>query len=877
LAVICLPGAALADPEPDKPKPPSKEQIAKWVKQLGDGDFDTREKASEELWKHARAAESALRQAAKSDDAEVARRAGEIVERLDDGIYPDTKKALVDFRDQYRSGDDAARQTAIKGLLAAGKPGLTILLKLINAEKDEAVRTQVWQQIAPQALEAMPGRLAEGDRAAVEELLDLGLGSELPVVRQWYAAYWHRRGKLDVRIGRLKDRKTRSPESQAALLATLYRVQGDYKNAYAEGTKAKNEPLLLSILFDQGDWKELTKLTVANAQANVPEMQANVVLLQHLSGDDKGADEMLKRLRANAEHADPWQTARALMLNGRADDALAVLGKSKDRVRTLELLVARYQFKEALELIEKSKSEENEEPLRFDVLQARTLYLVGEQERALKIFKLLGERIEKVDPDVNNPSAFDFLIETENKLGLRDLACEHCTLLLQRIGQELFNQPLNNVFPEKGDTAAIWWVFLRNKYPKDQPPETMKRLRAVFEGKTTAKEIVALVDDAVQLGRDLPEDRRARWFLALADACQDAGIDDLVKDCLQKAVAAAEAGREKPKKDDVDNNIVTPTPLLRLADYLADKKEWTKAAEQYGRIWSMDKKEPLPAFLQGRALVEAGQEKEGKALMELAHDLPLADAAARYRFARELDKRGFADAAREECELIVRINGYDEPWFTEEALKALAQHARVKKDYAKAADQYARALLCHFHAEAEYRFTAGNLVVPCAYHYNRALACAAAGKFDDTHSAIQTCLALLPGDINLVIYLFPDLEKQGRKKEATDLFEKVWSVHEAFCKEYPKSAWGHNNLAWLSVRCRRNLDDGLKHAQKAVDLSPNNAGYLDTLAEVHFQKRDKERALELMKECIKLDPKYVYFRKQLKRMEAGDPSVDVPE
>jgi hypothetical protein len=879
LAAVCVSGAALADPEPDKAKPATKDQIAKWIRQLGDGDFDTREKASEELWKHAREAEAALRAAVKSDDAEIGRRATDIVERLDDGIYPDTKKELVEFRDKYRSGDDAARQMAIRGLLTGGKPGLTILLKLINTEKDDATRAQIWQQIAPQALEAMPGRLAEGDRAAVEELLDLGLGSELPVVREWYAAYWFRRGELAKRIDLLKDRKNLSPENHAALLATLYRVQGDYRKAYALAPAAKNEPLLLSILFDEGNWKDLVKLTAANAQANVPDMQALVALLQRLSGDDKSADDALNHIRDNAEQTDPWQTARALLLNGRAADGMTVLGKSKHRLMMLELLVSRYQFKEALELIDKvkDKPDDNEEPYRFDVLQARTFYLLGEHEHALKIFKSLGERIEKADPAVNNPSVCSFLIDTENKLGLRDLACEHCTSLLQRFGQEQFNIPLNDVFPERGDTSAVWWEFLRSKYPNDDPPETMKRLRSILEGKMPPKDFTALATDAVLLGRDLPEDRRPRWFLALADAGKDASADALVKDCLEKAVTAAEAIAKNKTKEDGANDAEASAALLRLADYHADKKEWEKAAEQYGRIWALDKKEPLPAFLRGHALVEAGKEKEGKLLMELAHDLPLADAAARYRFARELDKRGFADAAQEECQLIVRINGYDEPWFTEEALKALGQNARAKKDYAKASDAYARALLCHLHAEAEYRFTTGNLVVPCSYHYNRALAALAAGKLDEMKGAIQTCLALLPGDINLAIYLLPDLEKQGHKKEAAELFDKVWAVHESLCKDHPKSAWGHNNLAWLSVRCRRNLDQGLKHAKTAVELSPDNAGYLDTLAEAHFQNGDKDKALELIKKCISLDPKYSYFGRQLKRIEAGDPKVDVPE
>jgi tetratricopeptide (TPR) repeat protein len=263
--------------------------------------------------------------------------------------------------------------------------------------------------------------------------------------------------------------------------------------------------------------------------------------------------------------------------------------------------------------------------------------------------------------------------------------------------------------------------------------------------------------------------------------------------------------------------------------------------------------------------------------MELAHDLPLADADVRYAFARELDKRGHADAARIECEMIVRVNGFDDPWHTEEALKALAQYARADKNYAKAADLYERSILCHFHGDSEYRLTAGNLAVPAALHFNYAMAFLTANQLDEARKAIDACMDMLPGDVNLPILLMPVMEKLGHKKDADDLFAKAWTVQGGLCKEYPKSAWGHNNTAWLGVRCRRNLDEALKHAKQAVELAPDQTSYLDTLAEAYFQKGDKEKALELIKKCVKLDPKYAYFQRQLKRIEAGDPSVDVPE
>jgi tetratricopeptide (TPR) repeat protein len=167
--------------------------------------------------------------------------------------------------------------------------------------------------------------------------------------------------------------------------------------------------------------------------------------------------------------------------------------------------------------------------------------------------------------------------------------------------------------------------------------------------------------------------------------------------------------------------------------------------------------------------------------------------------------------------------------------------------------------------------------VPSLVHQNRARALVAAGKLDEAKKEWQLCLALVPNNVNIPIYLLPELEKAGRKQEADELYNRVFKVNEQACKDYPKSANSHNNLAWLAVVCRRQLDVAEEHATEAVRLAPGNAGYLDTLAEVHFQRGRQAKAIELMKECIKLDGKFEYFRKQLKRFEAGDPKAEVPD
>jgi tetratricopeptide (TPR) repeat protein len=168
------------------------------------------------------------------------------------------------------------------------------------------------------------------------------------------------------------------------------------------------------------------------------------------------------------------------------------------------------------------------------------------------------------------------------------------------------------------------------------------------------------------------------------------------------------------------------------------------------------------------------------------------------------------------------------------------------------------------------------LVVPYWAHFYRARALLGAGRLDEARRHIARCQAIMPGDVDLAIYLMPELEKHGLKKEAEELFRQSEAHYTRLCTDYPKSPAWHNTLAWLDARCHRELDRALAHAKEAARLDPKNAGLLDTLAEVHFQRGDRARAVALMKRCIELDPGKEYFRKQLARFETGNPRADVP-
>ena len=127
------------------------------------------------------------------------------------------------------------------------------------------------------------------------------------------------------------------------------------------------------------------------------------------------------------------------------------------------------------------------------------------------------------------------------------------------------------------------------------------------------------------------------------------------------------------------------------------------------------------------------------------------------------------------------------------------------------------------------------------------------------------------------ILMAGDLEKAGRKAEADEVFRMAFALHEKLCSDFPRSPSVLNSAAWLSAGCRREMDKGLTFAARAVELAPEQASLLDTQAELHFQRGDKDKALELMQRCLKLEPRNEYYRKQLKRIEAGDPKAELPD
>lgn len=876
-AVVVVVAPCRAD-EPVKPVKPTKEAIARWVQQLGDNDFNVREEATKKLWEAGSVAEPALREAVKNEDAEISRRAGELLDKFKWGIYPDTPKNVVDMINRYQGGDMAAKLGIIKELVGAGSAGCKAVLKIASVEENADIKKRVLAEMSQELPRTLPVLLADNDHATLETLLAIGLEAEDKSGIRNAASYWLLSGKLDEKIAHYKalEAKSGKPKQQAEILAYLHRARGDLAAAHEAAKRADQAELVEALLFEAGAWKDLAQAAIVLEVGREVERLGYRAAYHRLAGNSRDFEEAIKEILKLADTPMPnddeqlFYIAKALFLNYRPKEALQILTRSKNHQTTLfEILAAQLRYKEALAVVDKARNDGNKDLPALEVMQARTLYGLGEKEKATAIFNRLAAEIK---PGGDILSWFVELVDAELRSGLADQAFDHAAQVLaisrdQGDPERFFAK----LFPGKTEPARALWSSLKVLFPLDDIKANLKRLRELLQGKAEVKDVKQWIENVEKPARDLKPVEADQWWRGWAEAALAAGQDDLAQACLEKAGSAA--------------------GLLRLGDLLAAKKQWERAAERYqqasdkarqeaadpARRLASGKETPvaLPLYLSGKALVEAGQEKEGKKRMELAHWLPLGNEVARFEFGTGLLQHSQTEASRREGDLLMKLS-QPGSYYAGEAMRRVALVAYEKKDLLRSADYQERATLRCLRTYISFLAKPAYVGVPCLINRQRASGLLAAGKFKEALEAVALCQDSLPGNVEVPIQLVPELERLGHKKEAGELFQKTLAPYEALCKEYPRCAWSHNSIAWLSACCRRNLDEALTHAQKAVELAPNNAGHIDTLAEVHFQRGDKDKAVEFEKKVIALEPKRPYFRKQLKRLEAGDPRAPLP-
>lgn len=108
--------------------------------------------------------------------------------------------------------------------------------------------------------------------------------------------------------------------------------------------------------------------------------------------------------------------------------------------------------------------------------------------------------------------------------------------------------------------------------------------------------------------------------------------------------------------------------------------------------------------------------------------------------------------------------------------------------------------------------------------------------------------------------------KPAADKEAVDaFFDRVYAKSADRLAAAPGDPLWMNDMAWLCSRSARHLNEAVKLAIAAVAARPDEAAYLDTLADAKFQTGAPAEALALELRAAALLPENTFMREQVDR------------
>ncbi|MGA2255921.1 MAG: hypothetical protein ABSG53_14840 [Thermoguttaceae bacterium] len=899
-----------AKPRPAEahPKLPGagKAEIQRAIADLGSPDFTMREKASRTLWNAGAEAEPALEKVIReTDDFEVAYRAQQLLQSFQLGIYADTPTELVSLIGQFHMGNLAIKQNMIQNLKQKGKTDL--LQRLIARETNPSVREQLNQFLTNSGPRHVPGgtvsaeavaselamsvraRLARRDFDGAERLLRDATSDES--VRD-YAALLLSRNKLDAAIAQLRVNLKSTDEAGQRRLVWMLRAKGDLAGALAAAKLVKDNELIKDLLAEMADWKELAKIdakadvdALAASQGATREL-ARVMVFRHLAGKKKACDlavaaalKVLKEQQFRDSHL-----LGALILNDRVDQ---VIGASmpQDVKVAFELLVAQNRMKEAFRLVKidvpvpakidwtvwlkDGKAEVNLERLWFAQRVVRALHIAGEGERALE---LVAAMLAVIGEKRSEPAWEGFalsLMELEVELGRPETsdALAAKLLALNLKNPEIVISLLHH---EQNTLAVLLWKALRKQVPGEDRPAALKHLRRLLTGMPDAtaieelRRLVSHMEPQLQAANaedpfeDSPDgetaDPRARKLLALAT---------LFHRCRESKLTTKYLGR-------ITTAGVSAQTLIDQGNLYAEEKQWPEAVKSYKAACLKDRRSATAFYLQGWAQTRAGEEAEGRKWMEVALMIPLADGESRHDLAQTLVRLHLDDEAARQRQWLPRLAALHDRSIIQ-VLMETGDAAAERADGTNSAALWQRVSVELLSGRVFVSETRFYLHPPASAHSARACELLRGGKPAEAIEELHQAEAVQPTNLQLALDCDSELRKHGAAGEADALYRRMLERHEALCRDFPRCGTYHNDLAWLAANLDRDLDNALAHAQRAVELEPQSAGILDTLAEVHFRRGNRAEAVRLTRRCLEMEPDGQHFKKQLARFEAKPP------
>ena len=650
------------------------------------------------------------------------------------------------------------------------------------------------------------------------------------------------------------------------------------------------------LLVERRDWPRATALQKeaaicpvrAQGAASVEELKyieelGLLAAYQQLSGQAEEYGETVQQIQdfAAADRSKTmlgWHCAEVLLLNGEVEPGLEIASWSKP-LTAMNLFVFRHDYDRALAALgwkdetaidlawyealpSDSGSAYQTAINRFNrALQiAATLRTAGREADADSLLQFL-EKFALDAPTNGSPNRESYLRHMSGRLYRMGLTERALAIGAVSVGIHTnYANVLNDLYGTDSQEARQWWSVFHSANADEPPATRLERVHRLMRPGVNGppEDLDDLIKQTQKYGETLAgSTSEDDYWYAIGTTCRRHGRNEAAAACFARSPGNIRAVRA-------------------LADLLASEQRWEEAAAQYEAVWQLDHQQVGALYLAGDALRRSGQDERAKELQQLAQRLAV-QGLVRHQLLRDMESRGLPDEVAEQCEFLLKTAGPGS-WELNDAARRKGDHTFLT-DPALAADLWQHYVFGTFPSQIHFSEDLSYLRMPLLIHKMRLLAAIRAEQWDVAASELELAQRPLPGDSPIVEEFVPLLDAAGQTALADAAVDRLVQHYQTASEKFPGVASLHNNIAWTAARCHRRLDEALAHAEKAVALTPDNAGHVDTLAEVHFHLGDRDKAIHFSQRSIELRPGDPSLARQLQRfrdepLPSAAPNVD---
>jgi hypothetical protein len=861
---------------------PVEKSLETLVDELSNDRYKIREEASQKLWSMGNRALAELEKAAAGKDPERAYRARELVRKIQLRVTPETDSGVRALIERYQKATPNEKSALLQQL--NGKRAYWQMLRLYDSETDPNILDRMEDEMLYAAVTAAREELLQGNANEARELLEMAPKN---AAGRLALADFHRvQGTLEAE---LKHAKTQEWPKSAAWQLALYRAAGNIEAA-RDAAIAAQEPeiaaTMSALLGDPLPWLEIkkgdsdfsegeddiaktySKLAVARWQGK-PVRQADLKPLidvvnsrsPYASRNAMGALFLLGERGVAEKESKP--SLDAFLYYGateRVPEALKAIGLDLEET-DYSAWVAQ-QMKRYIEDDVAAEEEDDEE--KADVKLSASAKLVAlvsffEERGMHDEFKVAFlkplEDLAKADQD----KFIKFLNLTLVGIPGQTASAPACTRIAVAAwagdDAQRWKIAADSLFSDYERISQMWdWLA-------ELAPEALHAQR--FDG------VMALIFGVGDHSSELSEKWTSLAWKKVEEAVPEKRLALLERLLSFFLLRDSEVGfyssnsafalkiwerfpEDSAKIYPLQTHLYDLSLVGRWNDaadlILSEIEKSKKAGQRFGLVWH--------AMAAG-SLRRAGRVEEASVQDRLIEKLALgndaAEIAAGYAYAYDYQR-----AADWQAKAVIQNDPKSEQ--LGEILEEYVIGLKNQGNWSVVASVSEVSAKLHLLSPGNMK-DLGRLGIRFQADFARAMTLV---KKDRAAAVAQLgkCYQMYPSDGALADDFFPALRKAGLMKEHDAWFEESWTRMLAICEKFPNSDKSLNTTAWLASRAQRNLDEAEKLEMRAMELAPNHAAYLDTMAEIHFAKGNRAKAVEFSTRALNFHPSEPMMRRQ---------------